>query len=1235
MNDDGAPHNLKQIEVSVGWSSSSPKAELQFLNSTESDQQTTPTRGGPKNGEQSESNEDSTDANYVGNQNSYNPSTNVLGKYSTLLPGSSPPRPRHKIRKRRTIPSPTRNLTSSNAALARNRDIALTDIPSLSSIHMIGETRPDSASPVKLDNETLVDNSINTESLQTPAHSPEFTSDSDFEDMVQLQPVQFKESYYKNRKVLRFVVQNVKVETNGSNTANITKIIEVTDDTATESKIQLRGSWCSTIVNRGDIVHYINRDVNTQNSQKDTTTLPADKIPILHVNDQTNSFLVVNPDILISCTSVAESLNCERQVILRSKVRSPSDLNQNVILGTIKHELIQESFKRDIMRNAGEMQSVLYSVAHQYRLDLGLVGLSVDVAVDKLKELIIVIQKWALTIWGPKSNGKPVFTHIGKKNMKIQLERVIYTEEEIRSPFWGLVGKIDVTAEATDLLDKSTGKRLVGLEIKTGKGFESMTHIAQTILYSILLAERHPYNTQPWCLLYYTETSKTIAVNPAPYEIRSLVQKRNAVAYNMWLLPSSQLPIPESARTNICKWCGRQDSCVLYTAISDNGNTHNISSLTELYETAKESGKLTTKFLQFIQHWQLLLDLEHDPDRQYFDLQDAQWWLRNLEPQLWGPQISIKTVDGYEYTMTRRQARSKNPIASKNSTADGESVKQSQKSVQDIQASQSTPKLSAGDRIIVSSKQYMGTSFGLCLSVSEKELKILLNEPLLMSGKYRVDQDFYVSDYNLALARFNLHNLLNEDKLRSLVVDLAEPEFTTLNSEKFESTVERASNRVLYTADANLNPEDLDFSDEEVIQTRSHSDLNDDQKTALNKVLSAKDYTLILGMPGTGKTTTIAAIVAALVERKKTVLVSAYTNSAVDTIVQKLMSANVECVRFVSGRKDSVHPSVVPVSVSMSPDESDENINWFMKSPVIACTSHGTNNRYFSLRNFDVCILDEASQITLPFCLGPLRLAKTFVLVGDHFQLPPLVRSTLAKDKGLSESLFKILCEAHPSAVIELRRQYRMCADIMSLPNELVYDRRLVCGSEEVANQELNLPQLSLIDKENAYYFCIDPKNHVLFLNTDCLGEKSYETEYSNGGVSNAAEAFAVTSIVRVLEKAGMSLIDLAVISVYRRQLSDIEDMLRDEVDRGLEIITADQAQGRDKGCIIVSLVRANKETRTGELLKDWRRLNVAFTRSKQKLIIVGSGKMMQQADGVSRFYNYIKTRNWVYPAPS
>lgn len=158
-------------------------------------------------------------------------------------------------------------------------------------------------------------------------------------------------------------------------------------------------------------------------------------------------------------------------------------------------------------------------------------------------------------------------------------------------------------------------------------------------------------------------------------------------------------------------------------------------------------------------------------------------------------------------------------------------------------------------------------------------------------------------------------------------------------------------------------------------------------------------------------------------------------------------------------------------------------------------------------RRFDICIMDEASQISVPASLGPLRLANSFVLVGDHYQLPPLVRSKIAMSEGLNQSLFAMLANAHPEAVTMLRLQYRMNSDIMAISNHLVYGGMLKCANEAVGQALLVLPMASKLCCSHGCSDCwiqaaIEPERTVMFLDTDSCGAletpsgKSYYNQY-------------------------------------------------------------------------------------------------------------------------------------------
>ena len=218
--------------------------------------------------------------------------------------------------------------------------------------------------------------------------------------------------------------------------------------------------------------------------------------------------------------------------------------------------------------------------------------------------------------------------------------------------------------------------------------------------------------------------------------------------------------------------------------------------------------------------------------------------------------------------------------------------------------------------------------------------------------------------------------------------------------------------------------------------------LNAEQREAVRAALGCRDYALVLGMPGSGKTRAIVEVVRAAAAAGGGVLVAAYTNSAVDNVALRLAAAGVAFVRVV--RPATTHPGVRPHLLGSArwPARTAAALrDLSARSPlvVLATCLTAAQSPLVRRRAFDLCVLDEAGQVTLPAALGALLRARRFVLVGDHFQLPPLVASDEARAGGLGTSLFQRLCDAHPGAVATLASQYRMCGPIMALANDLVY----------------------------------------------------------------------------------------------------------------------------------------------------------------------------------------------------
>ena len=493
---------------------------------------------------------------------------------------------------------------------------------------------------------------------------------------------------------------------------------------------------------------------------------------------------------------------------------------------------------------------------------------------------------------------------------------------------------------------------------------------------------------------------------------------------------------------------------------------------------------------------------------------------------------------------------------------------------------------------------------------------------------YRIDKDEFSN--GMAMVRHNLIRLMEKDvfgvqALRRLIVDGAAPTFKPVAS--------------AYTLG----------------DAASQAKLNVDQTAAIEKVMSAKDYALVLGMPGTGKTTTIAYIIRALVAQGKNVLLTSYTHTAVDNILLKLRKDNIGIFRV--GALAKIHAEVQEFAdISSRPMKTVEDLKRCYTQQVVATTCLGINHPIFSQRIFDYCIVDEASQITLPVCLGPIRMSRAFILVGDHFQLPPLVQNREALEGGLDTSLFKMLSDNHPSSVTNLEHQYRMCSDVMALSNTLIYNGRLKCGTPEVATRSITIPNITALGKhhhtsssalstnqthicaKSAKGFCwirelLDPAVKACFVNIDLIGPASREVLENGARITNPAEATLTKQLVESLLTTGVPAKDIGVITLYRSQLALIKLSLRHRP--GVEMHTADRFQGRDKEVIVLSLVRSNEKQVVGDLLKDWRRVNVALTRARTKLLILGSRSTIVGNDLLRDFVTFMESKSWLYDLPA
>jgi len=460
--------------------------------------------------------------------------------------------------------------------------------------------------------------------------------------------------------------------------------------------------------------------------------------------------------------------------------------------------------------------------------------------------------------------------------------------------------------------------------------------------------------------------------------------------------------------------------------------------------------------------------------------------------------------------------------------------------------------------------------------------------------------------------------------------------------------------------------------------------LNESQKEAVSSALGSDDFFLIHGPFGTGKTRTLAEIIRQEVERGNKVLATAESNVAVDNLVELLKDFNavrighpsrvtpdlrertlsamlrmheryreIEDLRKKAERlmhtRDRFREPVPALRRGLSDEEifelaekgkgargishrviksmaewikinrlidevlrkaralEDEIADEIVKNADVVLTTNST--AHLLNLEFDVAVIDEATQSTISSTLIPINRAKRFVLAGDHKQLPP----TVLKAEELSRTLFEMLIERWNKAKM-LEVQYRMNEKLMEFPNREFY------GGKLRTHESVRRISLRDLGVKSARWRALDPEEPLVFIDTSRCPDKWERQKKGSTSRENPLEAEIVKKVVSELKKMGVKGDLIGVITPYEDQV----DLIRQLSDA--EVNTVDGYQGREKEVIVVSFVRSNREKELG-FLKDLRRLNVALTRARRKLILIGDSETLSAHETYARLVNFIRSR--------
>ena len=481
----------------------------------------------------------------------------------------------------------------------------------------------------------------------------------------------------------------------------------------------------------------------------------------------------------------------------------------------------------------------------------------------------------------------------------------------------------------------------------------------------------------------------------------------------------------------------------------------------------------------------------------------------------------------------------------------------------------------------------------------------------------------------------------------------------------------RAKGRLGYLRDLfytrSMQPQTFSFPD------MHFSYLNATQEHAVNEVLRAKDVAIVHGPPGTGKTTTLVEAIYETLRRESQVLVCAQSNMAVDWISEKLVDRGLNVLRignpvrvddkmlsFTYERRFEAHPDYPQLwsirkalrelrknrrrgddkyhqKVERLKDRATQleisiNAELFGEARVIACTLVGAGNRLLDGMKFGSLFIDEAAQALEAACWIPIRRAGRVVLAGDHCQLPPTVKCYEALKGGLGVTLMERIAHQKPEAVTLLTMQYRMNDEIMRFSSDWFYQNKMVSAPDVKYRSilDLDLPMTWIDTAEYAEEDKGDGNN----VNDGKISFREEMIGESFGRLNEPEALLTLLSLQAYFEMIGKERVlserlDVGIISPYRAQVQLLRRFIRKreffKPFRSLiSVNTVDGFQGQERDIIVISLVRNNDEGQIG-FLRDLRRMNVAITRARMKLIILGDRATLCRHPFYRKLWEYIQ----------
>lgn len=774
----------------------------------------------------------------------------------------------------------------------------------------------------------------------------------------------------------------------------------------------------------------------------------------------------------------------------------------------------------------------------------------------------------------------------GDKLFSGRIAEVRDIEENVWSPHLGLKGKIDVTVEIYPPNNFfNSFRKLMPLEIKTGRSSFSLEHKGQLILYEMMLRDMGREIDSG--LLLYIRDGIMSEITSKRREESGLVTLRNRIARYLKIdvvARDKSINLPEPINHHsACSNCPYNTLCCALLKADKSYVLKPNHPLVKVHES--HASHLTDAHLDYFLRWCNLITLECNEMLKGIKLK-----------HLW-----TKTADE---RATKGTCLANLRLADLVMPKQDEFIHNFRSSLESFNFT--SVNFEIGEYIIISTDKRCSITAGRVINLDSVHISLSLPKDLsrqYANVKFHLDK--YESQSQTVFNYTNVGVLLENDnerginQLRSIIIDKTPATFSNSLPKAIRDSVDKIMVK-----------------------------MNSVQRTAVLKALTCENYMLIQGLPGTGKTQTLTNLIHLLKVMKKSILITSHTNSAVDNILLRLRERGIKFLRLGSVVK--THQSLrdaCEVKLIENCKSVDDLAALYEKYQIVAVTCLGSAHVLLSQRKFDYCLVDEATQIFQPTVIRPLLSANKFILVGDPQQLAPLVRNNEARSLGANESLFERLDSKASTFVLGL--QYRMNKTITKLANNLTYNGELKCADEKIEKAVMQIPNLEklkeriAVDKWLAKALATHLDQSCSLINTGDVYEMarnfSDSLKYANSQEPrneksrlyiNYCEIAIVLHIVDLLMECGVRGESIGIVAPYRDQVEALKRVF--ESYHSVEVNTVDQYQGRDKNIIIYSCTLSEtatdvpKSSSEVEILEDRRRLTVAITRAKHKLIMVG-----------------------------